>query len=468
MNKTIIKLAVTASAVIGTLVLTSVFAFNAVRHVIIEDNEALVHSVAQKILPALLANDTQQVETLLKGLESYPGVQSAELVSAQGAPIASFTRSGQQIDPSISSFELASADEDPNHLHVMAPLTFDSLIVANLHIAVNLWPTYLRIMVWLGVLLIVPSVIYVLIKQLRLKLRYEVVGRRGGPGNGGDSYDVKKALNAAMSDADISVEFQPIQRMSDSGLFGMEVVVCWRHPSGQTLYISPADFAALALKNGLCLPFDEWLLCNACAQAASWQHQYGPLVLSIHLSESQFNDPLFADKVREICKQAQYPHQLLELEVSGVLVANQLHNASSVIEKFADQGLSVTLNNFGLLQNSPDQLSLYRVNKVKLDRKLVHRIGQDEQVFEFVKILVERAVTNEVQVMANGVERADQREVLLRLGCILGQGNHFHPPLSKDVFEALLASRQLDLSLNRTSTSKVQLSGQNSQGLSAV
>jgi hypothetical protein len=93
----------------------------------------------------------------------YPGIQTAELISSEGASLASFSRDSHLIDPSIQGFELASASDDPQQLHVMAPLTFDSLIVANLHIAVNLWPIYLRIMMWGGILLMIPSVIYVLV-----------------------------------------------------------------------------------------------------------------------------------------------------------------------------------------------------------------------------------------------------------------------------------------------------------------
>jgi len=276
MNKKIIKLAVVVPALLGALVIASVLTFNAVRHVIIEENEVLVHSVAQSILPALLVNDTQQVEALVKALESYPGIESAELISSQGASIASYARSGHALDPTSTSFELASANEDQNEVHVMAPITFDSVIVANLHIAVNLWPAYLRIMTWLGVLLIVPSILYVLIKQFRIKLRIEKAPGNGGPGGGGNSFNVTQAVNQAMQDSDISLEFQPIQRMSDSGLFGMEVQVCWNHPSGQTLHISPSDFISFAEKSGICLPFDDWLLANALEQAAAWQHQHGP------------------------------------------------------------------------------------------------------------------------------------------------------------------------------------------------
>jgi EAL domain-containing protein (putative c-di-GMP-specific phosphodiesterase class I) len=462
-NKTIVKLAFIVPAVVGALVLVSVLAFNAVRHVIIEDNELLVHSVAQSILPALLANDTQQVEALMKALESYPGVQAAELISAQGASIASYSRSGQSLDPSAVSFELAGVEDDPNQLHVMAPITFDSLIVANLHIAINLWPMYLKVMTWLGVLLIVPSVLYVLIKQSRVKLRFEVIERssNSGGGSGGDSFNVGKAVSAAMSDADISLEFQPIKRMSDAGMFGMEVVVCWRHPSGQTLHVSPGEFVAFAQKNDICLPFDDWLLETACEKAAAWQHLYGPLILTIDVCASQFKDPQFAQKVRAICEQTQYPHQLLEIEVHESAIASQSQEALACVQRFSAQGLSVTVDNFGLLNQSLDLFETLPISKVKLDSKAIKRLGVDEQMTDLVQVIIASAVMHDVQVMAEGVETSKQRDLLQSMGCIFGQGAYFQPPLSSTDFESFLASRPFDASSHKGLKMDLKLHGSN-------
>jgi EAL domain-containing protein (putative c-di-GMP-specific phosphodiesterase class I) len=468
MSKSFIKLAVIVPAAIGALVVASVLVFSAVRHSIIEDNEALVHSVAQSVLPALLVNDTQQVEAIIKALESYPGIQSVELISAQGAPIASYARAGQAQDAMGSSFELASAENDPNQVYVMAPITFDSLIVANLHIAVNLWPTYLRIMIWLGVLLIVPSVIYVLIKQLRVKLRFEVIKNHDGSDQGGGSFDMKHAVRAAMGDADISLEYQPIQRMSDSGLFGMEVVVCWRHPSGQTLHVSPSDFVSLAEKSDICVPFDDWLLTTACEQATAWQHQYGPLILTLNISETQFKDPAFAKKVRTVCEATQYPHQLLELEVNESVISRQPRQALLCVQSFAAQGLSVTVDNFGLAQSSLDLLEVLPVSKVKLDRKLVTRMGFDSHISDLIEATIKHAVAHEVQVMADGVESDDQRQLLQRMGCILGQGTSFHPPLGATRFESFLASRPFDVSTSRVQRMNGKTNVQDSRGFSAA
>jgi EAL domain-containing protein (putative c-di-GMP-specific phosphodiesterase class I) len=451
MNKKIMKLAVVVPALIATFVVICVLAFNAVRHFIIEENEVLVHSVAQSILPALLVNDTQQVEALMKALESYPGIESAELLSSEGASIASYARAGQ-LDPISTSFELASAVDAPHQAHVMAPITFDSLIVANLYIAVNLWPTYLRILTWLGVLLIVPSAIYVCIKQLRIKVRFEkVVEDGGGDDPGHSSFDVAHAMSVAMSDADISLEYQPIQRMSDGGLFGMEVVVCWRHPAGQTLHVSPSAFVDLAAKNGICLPFDGWLINTALTNAATWQHQYGPLILTINITAEQFQDPTFGQRIRWWCEQTQYPHQLLELEVNESAIFRHLQQAAAHVASFAEQGLSVTVDGFGLMPSSLELLNVVPVSKVKLDSKLVKRMGQDEQIDQLIQATIERALQNDVQVMADGLEVFMQRVALRQMGCILGQGAYFYPPLTASAFDACLAARPFDAAMGGVS-----------------
>jgi EAL domain-containing protein (putative c-di-GMP-specific phosphodiesterase class I) len=441
MSKKIIKLAVLVPAALGALALVGVLLFNAVRHFIVEHNEALVHSVALSILPALLVNDTQQVNAVLKALENYPGIESAELVSAQGASIASYARSGHALDPMSASFELASANDDPNQMHVMAPITFDSLIVANLHIAVNLWPTYLRIITWLGILLIVPSVIYVLVKQLRIKVRFESVAADDDADRGRTSFDVAHALNVAMQDAGISLDYQPIQRMSDGGVFGMEVVVCWHHPSGQTLHVSPSDFVGMAEQNKICLSFDNWLWRSACTQAVAWQHQYGPLILAINITETQFKDPSFAQKIRDVCRDTQYPHQLLELEVDESVVVTAPEQAATHIKAFAEQGLSVTIDRFGLSAHSQTLLEILPVYKVKLDGKLVQRLNNDAQVKEWVDTTIQHALAHDVQIMADGLDFGWQHLALQGMGCILGQGTYFHAPMTAVAFEGVLSKR---------------------------
>jgi EAL domain-containing protein (putative c-di-GMP-specific phosphodiesterase class I) len=249
--------------------------------------------------------------------------------------------------------------------------------------------------------------------------------------------------------------------MSDAGMFGMEVVVCWRHPSGQTLHVSPGEFVAFAQKNDICLPFDDWLLATACEKAAAWQHLYGPLILTIDVCASQFKDPQFAQKVRAICEQTQYPHQLLEIEVHESAIASQPQESLACVQRFAAQGLSVTVDNFGLLSQSVELFKTLPISKVKLDSKVIKRLGVDEQMTDLVQVIIASAVMHDVQVMAEGVETSKQRDLLQSMGCIFGQGTYFQPPLSSTDFESFLASRPFDASSHKGLKMDLKLHGSN-------
>lgn len=417
--------------------------FKAIEQSIIEENEVLVHSMAQSLLPALLVGDTQQVDNLLKTLESYPGIQSAELISGAGIPLASYARNGVGIDPARTEFALASADEglSSNGLHVMAPLTFDTQILANLHIAVNLWPAYLRIIQWLGLLLILPSAVYVVVKQLRIKIRVEKFINHNGSGPGADNeFNLDSALQDALKEADISLEYQPIKRVSDKGIFGAEVIVCWRHPSGQTLHVSPSDFIALAERNGLFLPFAHWVLETACKQFAAWQHQHGPLVLALNIAPSQLKDSGFYQKVRDVCAATQFPHQLIEFEINEAVLL-RAPNALTDVATFSQQSMSLTVDGFGLSTRSHELLQSNAIHKIKFAPQLIKNVAQDAEMCAHVRSFAHLALAHDVQMMADGLRSDEQTEIMQKLGCVLGQGPHLSRALSSKQFEELLMNQ---------------------------
>lgn len=415
--------------------------FKAIEQSIIEENETLVHSMAQSLMPALLAGNTQQVQELLKTLESHPGIQSAELISGSGIPLASYVRDGSGLDAGQTQFALASSEDalSGQQLHVMAPLTFDTQILANLHIAINLWPAYLRIVQWLGLLLIIPSALYILVKRLRIKIRLEKIFHDDGGSDSGD-FNVDQALKEALHESDISIEYQPIKRLADNGIFGAELVICWKHPSGQTLHISPADFIALAENSGLFLPFGNWVMETACRQMGSWQHQHGPLVLSMNISPSQLKDADFYQTLRQICVSAQYPHQLIEFEINEAALLRQT-NALADVEAFIQQGMSLTIDGFGLSPKAQSLLKGLSIHKIKFAPQLVKNIVHDTEMRAFVQELAGVALAHDVQIMADGLHSEVQTQEAIKLGCVLGQGTYFSQPLSPQQFEDLLVNQ---------------------------
>jgi len=415
-------------------------------HSVMDENQELVHAVAQDVRPALLMNDMQQVKALFQNLSQYPGIETAELLSSEGAPMASYTRSDLVLNPLRQPDELALNHKNSvfvTQLNLTLPLTFDTQRVAHLNIALNLWPAYWQWFKGLGLALLLPSVIYALLKYLGIQIRIETLSQyeredREDDGEVDETYDLQQSLHEALKEADISLVYQPIKRISDGGLFGMEVLVSWHHPSGQTLNISPAHLVALAEKNNLCLPFNHWILQTACQDAAKWQPHYGPLVLSLNLSVSQLLDPEFYQKVRATCAQAQFPHQLLEFEVEESLLARRAHDAADCLKKLTQQGMSVTLDGFGLSEQGGFFLETLGFQKIKLSPSLIKNVAHDSCMRDFIQTLTDQALLHNVQIMTQGIQSRDQEIEMKNLGCTLGQGSYYGQAMSADTFTSYL------------------------------
>jgi len=418
----------------------SYLSFKMIEQLIIEESKTVAHRMAQSLLPVLLAGDTQQVDRLLKTVESYPGVHTAELISGTGVSLASYVRDGVAVDPMHAQFVLASVDEalGAHGLHVTAPLTFDSQILANLHIAINLWSAYLRIIQWLSLLLILPAALYVVVRQMRIKIRFEKLRDDSEPRSDG-SFNMDRVLQDALEEFGISLEYQPIHRLDDKGIFGAEVFVCWQHQSGETLNVSPADFVALAEQSGIFLPFDAWLLENACKQFSNWHRQHGPLVLVLNIAPSQLKDLGFYQKVRDACIAADFPHQLIEFEINeAVLLRSSMTLADVEVFVQQDMSMSLTVDGFGLSPRSPELLQSLSIHKVKFAPQLIKNVEHDTTMFEHLQSFGRLTLAHDVQMMADGLVSETQIFTMQELGCMLGQGPHLSQALSPSQFENLL------------------------------
>lgn len=439
-----IRLFLTVPIVAFLIVAVCYLSFKVIEQSIIEENKTVVHSMAENLLPALLAGDAQQVDSLLKTLERHPGIQTAELISGEGVSLASYVRDGFAADPTHMQFALASADGElgEHALHVTAPLTFDTQILANLHIAVNLWPAYLRVIQWLGLLLILPSILYVVVKQMRIKIRFEI-NHDDSAAATDTGFQIDHLLQDALHSSDISLEYQPIQRLGDRGIFGAEVYVCWQHPSGQTLHISPADFIALAEKSGFFLPFEHWVLATACKQFAAWQPLYGPLVLALNIAPSQLKDAAFYQAVRDACEASQFPHQLIEFEISESALLRS-STARADVEQFVRQGMSLNIDGFGCSPRSHELLQNLPVHKIKFAPQLVKNIAHDAEMLGHLQSFASLASARDVQIMSDGLSAEDQTVLMHKLGCELGQGHQLNQVLSVKQFEEVLATQMRD------------------------
>jgi EAL domain-containing protein (putative c-di-GMP-specific phosphodiesterase class I) len=396
-----------------------------VRAYLVEQSEQMAYELAQEILPAILVNDHEQVASLLKALESNPAVERVELISAEGAPLASLARVDGHLSDQTLDFQLASAADRTEQMQVIAPITFDSLILANLHIAVNMWPLYMRVMAWLGAFLMVPSFLYVAVKQLKIKVRFE----HSSQTHQGKAFDLQQALKESMAASDISVEYQPVHRLSDGHLYGVDLVVAWAHPSGQTLHMSVAEFMEWVKKTNICLPVESWVLKTAFEQMASLQKQFGPIVVLFNLSIEQLSDPEFLSLIQKICLETGFPYQLVELVVSEKLLLER-DDMQQILDGYLERGSPLVIEGVGLHRRSLETISQLRTGKVKLDQRLLANAKADVEIDKLIHELIEHSQRCGIDVMAVGMSTSEEIELATDWGCALGQGRAYSLPLS--------------------------------------
>lgn len=169
-----VSLILKASMVSVAVILTTCLCYKVVKQAVIENNELMVHELAQSMLPQLMA-ERDKSANLLKSLQSIPSIQRAELTSSSGLPLALYVRQGIAYEPNQDSLEssLLNNSLDSFGLHVVAPLTFDTQIIANLHVILDLWPSYVNIIMWLILIFSAPIIIFTLTKRLKIYVRIE-------------------------------------------------------------------------------------------------------------------------------------------------------------------------------------------------------------------------------------------------------------------------------------------------------
>jgi len=234
------------------------------------------------------------------------------------------------------------------------------------------------------------------------------------------------------------------QVVEDGRLTGVEGLVRWQHP--QRGMVSPADFIPTAEETGLILPLGHWVLHTACTQLTAWatQPELAHLTVAVNVSAHQFHQRDFVDRVLSVLRDTGANPQQLKLELTeSLLVAN----VEDVIEKmFAlkAKGVGFSLDDFGTGFSSLSYLKRMPLDQLKIDRSFVRDVLSDPNDAAIAKTIIALAQSLGLDVIAEGVETAAQRDFLRQVGCHAYQGYFFGRPLPIDDFEAF-AQRAVSL-----------------------
>jgi len=242
----------------------------------------------------------------------------------------------------------------------------------------------------------------------------------------------------ALADGEFSLEYQPLVRLVDGTLVGVEALARWTLPSGER--ITPDRFVPLAEETGMIVPLGRWALAEACRQAAAWLRDGGsPLIMSVNLAARQVDDPGIVDAVTRALKQNDLPPQLLQLELTESEVMGPTTGARATLEALAGLGVRLAIDDFGTGYSNLAYLRSLPVHGLKLAGPFVTGAGSpDGRVdVEITSTLVGLAHALGLTVTAESIETAEQAAQLRELGCDLGQGWFYSPAVGPDAVPGL-------------------------------
>lgn len=235
---------------------------------------------------------------------------------------------------------------------------------------------------------------------------------------------IEQSLAAAF-DSQLVVHFQPVVDASRKSLYATEALVRWEHPEHGLLF--PGDFLAVAEEAGLMGRIGDFVLREACAQAAEWNAMFAPcrdMRISVNISEHQILDANFPSRVKESLEWAGLPAHQLTLEISEDLVTEHLSGSLPVLERIAQQGVRLSLDDFGTGRTTMAHLKRLNdvVHQVKIDRAFVTELPTDPIDQAVVEAVSRIAAAAGLEIVAEGVETTEQAEKLRSLGIVHHQG----------------------------------------------
>ena len=248
---------------------------------------------------------------------------------------------------------------------------------------------------------------------------------------------LRNALRGALDRAELAVYWQPQARVETGRIFGAEALVRWLRPGRDA--ILPGDFLPLAEEEELIVGISEWVLHQACAYNRQRQEAGLPLVrVSVNLAGDQLRHPYLADLVSGILSETGLDPAWLEVEVAETATARQLDQAPLALFALRQMGVRVSLDDFGSGYFSVAHLIDLPIDALKIDRALIKSVTSDPKCATVTSAIVAMAKKLGLEVIAEGVETAQQLAFLREQGCDAFQGYLLSPALPTRQFDAVL------------------------------
>jgi EAL domain-containing protein (putative c-di-GMP-specific phosphodiesterase class I) len=236
-------------------------------------------------------------------------------------------------------------------------------------------------------------------------------------------------LRKSIENKELRIHYQPIIDISRDKLVGFEALVRWQHPKRGLMF--PDDFIPLAEETGFVRELDRWMLDHATAQLQDWRgsiEDAEDLSMSINLSGLHFDNMEILSHIGNLLSGNDLSgHLKLELTESVLM-----QNSGRSLEMFNilhTRGLSISIDDFGVGYSSLSRLKRLPIDTLKIDRSFVQHMQNDQASLDIIRAIIDLSYNLKMEVVAEGVETAQQYKLLKRLGCHYAQGYYLSRPI---------------------------------------
>ena len=240
--------------------------------------------------------------------------------------------------------------------------------------------------------------------------------------------ELEKDLRDALALNQLHVVYQPQISYRDQRVVGVEALLRWQHP--QHGFVGPDLFIPLAEQNGSIIAIGEWVLDQTCRQLREWHDQgYSELRMAVNLSTVQLHHAELPRVVNNLMQMYRLPARSLELEVTETGLMEDISTAAQHLLSLRRSGALIAIDDFGTGYSSLSYLKSLPLDKIKIDKSFVQDLLEDEDDATIVRAIIQLGKSLGMQVIAEGVETAEQEAYIIAQGCHEGQGYYYSRPL---------------------------------------
>lgn len=248
-----------------------------------------------------------------------------------------------------------------------------------------------------------------------------------------DKMTLENDLRLAIERNEFQLFYQPQVSVDNGKIIGMEALIRWNHPERGLL--TPIHFIEIAEKTGLIIAIGKWVVKEACQQHQKWLlNGQEPLRMSVNISPLQFYQTSFCEDIRSVLAETGMKPSNLELELTEGMFMHNIENVVKVLNELHDLGVLLAIDDFGTGYSNLSYLKRFPIDRLKIDQSFVRGIECETTNMEIVRTISNLAKTMSLELVAEGVETADEMNVVGECGCDFVQGYKFSKPLSSDDF----------------------------------